>query len=169
VEADGKMHVDEVTSGSGYASQNSLTMHFGLADAEVVDRLTIKWPSGLVEVFEDISPNQYYLVTEGQSIVNSTPEIKAPAATITKLAPNPFSDQINFNLTLQESTIIQLSIFNTIGQKITILHNGQISTGTQSFSWNGRTDTGQQLNSGIYFLHLQTPQGNVVKKISYLR
>ena len=169
VEAAGKIHVDEVASGSGYASQNSLTMHFGLADAEVVDRLTIKWPSGLVEVFEDISPNQYYLVTEGQSIVNSTPEISAPTATITQLAPNPFSDQINFNLTLQESTTIQLSVFNTIGQKVAVLHNGQISTGTQSFSWDGRADTGQQVNSGIYFLQLQTPQGTVVKKISYLR
>lgn len=169
VEAGGKMQVDEVASGTGYASQNSLTLHFGLAEAEMIDKLTVKWPSGLEEVFENIVPNQYYLVTEGQSIVNSTTEIDPTIATISQLAPNPFSDQIHFNLNLQEATNIKLNIFNTMGQNVARLYDDQLGTGTQSFSWDGRSDAGQQLNSGIYFLQLQTPAGNIIKKISFLR
>ena len=38
--------LDEVRTGSSYASQNSLTQHFGLGDADRVDALEVSWPSG---------------------------------------------------------------------------------------------------------------------------
>jgi len=61
--------IDEVRSGGGYFSQNDLRVHFGIGKAEKVELLEIHWPSGLVETFRDIKPNQLIFVKEGEGIV----------------------------------------------------------------------------------------------------
>jgi len=58
---------DEVRSGGSWASQSDLRVHFGLGSAEKVDRLEIRWPSGLVENLYDLGANQSILVKEGES------------------------------------------------------------------------------------------------------
>lgn len=53
--------------GEGYMSQDSQYEIFGLNDWETVDSLKITWLSGIVDVFYDISPNQYLHIIEGSS------------------------------------------------------------------------------------------------------
>lgn len=61
--------IDEVRSGGGYFAQSDLRVHFGIAKAAKVDLLEIRWPSGLVESFKDIQPNQVIYVKEGEGII----------------------------------------------------------------------------------------------------
>jgi hypothetical protein len=42
----GKVQVQEVSGGSGYASQNQRRLHFGLGKDAHIDRAVIRWPSG---------------------------------------------------------------------------------------------------------------------------
>ena len=63
--------IDEVRSGGGYFSQNDLRVHFGIGNAEKVELLEIRWPSGLVDTLKDIKPNQVIFVKEGEGIVRS--------------------------------------------------------------------------------------------------
>ena len=63
--------IDEVRSGGGYYSQNDLRVHFGLGDAQKVDLLEIRWPSGQTDSLKDLKPNQLYYVTEGQGITRT--------------------------------------------------------------------------------------------------
>jgi len=51
-------------STTGYLSQNDHRMHFGLAKNTIVDRIEIKWPSGKVQVLENIKINQILTVKE---------------------------------------------------------------------------------------------------------
>lgn len=51
-------------STTGYLSQNDPRMHFGLADAEIVESVEIKWPSGKVQHLENIEANQIITITE---------------------------------------------------------------------------------------------------------
>jgi enediyne biosynthesis protein E4 len=60
--------VDEVRSGSSYISQNDLRVHFGLGTANRIDSVTVRWPSGLVEHFSDISVDSIHALTEGKGI-----------------------------------------------------------------------------------------------------
>ncbi len=62
--------IDEVRSGGSYASQNDLRVHFGLGQAFKADRLEIRWPSGHVDVMENIAADQMVYVEEGKGIVN---------------------------------------------------------------------------------------------------
>jgi hypothetical protein len=65
--------VREVQSGSSYLAQNDLRAHFGLGRAERVDRLEIRWPSGLKESIEKIAANQIVTIREGQGVVKQVP------------------------------------------------------------------------------------------------
>ncbi|MAW95424.1 MULTISPECIES: FG-GAP-like repeat-containing protein [unclassified Leeuwenhoekiella] len=52
-------------SGVGMLSQNLTPVHFGLAESDKVDELTIFWPSGLVETYSNIESNVLIKATEG--------------------------------------------------------------------------------------------------------
>ena len=57
--------VDEVRGGGSYISQNDLRVHFGLGDAARVDRLEVRWPSGLEERFAELAVDRIHTLAEG--------------------------------------------------------------------------------------------------------
>jgi len=59
----------EISSLSGYSSQNSMNAMFGLADNTTIDSLIINWPSGIEQVLTNITPNQFIIITEPYSPV----------------------------------------------------------------------------------------------------
>ena len=66
VTSGGKVQTAQKKSTTGYLSQNDPRMHFGLAKNEIVDRIEIKWPSGKLQVLENIKANQILTVKEPQ-------------------------------------------------------------------------------------------------------
>jgi len=67
----GDKHEKEVRSGDGYISQSDLRLHFGLGKSASVEKVVIRWPSGLVETLSDLPSNQYYVVREGAGVDKS--------------------------------------------------------------------------------------------------
>lgn len=61
------IQIDEVRSGSGYLSQNDLRLHFGVGTHKRIDRIEVRWPSGTVDIVQDIEPNQILTITESAS------------------------------------------------------------------------------------------------------
>jgi enediyne biosynthesis protein E4 len=57
--------VDEVRSGSSYDSNNDMRLHFGLGTAAKIEFVQIRWPSGLVERFDQLSIDAIHTVKEG--------------------------------------------------------------------------------------------------------
>jgi hypothetical protein len=49
---------------TGYLSHNDPRMHFGLGEAEVVDRIEVVWPSGTVQVLENVAARQVLTIEE---------------------------------------------------------------------------------------------------------
>ncbi len=58
--------VGEVRAGSGYQSANDLRVYFGLGSYDMVDRIQVSWPSGLVQDFENITANRFLQLIEGE-------------------------------------------------------------------------------------------------------
>ena len=54
----------EVKSGSGYLGQNELSVHFGLRDSTVIDKITAIFPSGRVREVEAVAANQLIQIEE---------------------------------------------------------------------------------------------------------
>ena len=62
---DGATLTRQVAAGSGFIGRSSPTLHFGLGDAERVDALEIRWPSGALELREGVTANQRLRLVEG--------------------------------------------------------------------------------------------------------
>ena len=60
----GKTQIAQKKTTTGYLSQNDPRMHFGLADNKTVERIEIKWPSGKVQILENVKANQILEVKE---------------------------------------------------------------------------------------------------------
>lgn len=54
-----------VFSGRSYASTSDMRPHFGLGSATSVDRLEVRSPSGLAEVFDVAAVDRFFTLTEG--------------------------------------------------------------------------------------------------------
>jgi hypothetical protein len=63
----GQPLVRELFPANGFQSQAPSIVHFGLADAEVVECLTIRWPSGKVQEFRDLKCGRHIVVDEGKT------------------------------------------------------------------------------------------------------
>jgi hypothetical protein len=68
VTAGGRKQMTEVRSGGSYLSHNDLRAHFGLGNADRIDRLEIRWPSGLVETVNGLPADRFYVAQEGQGV-----------------------------------------------------------------------------------------------------
>ena len=60
----GKKQTAQEKSTTGYLSQNDHRMHFGIGKNEMIEKIEIKWPSGITQVIENIKANQILKITE---------------------------------------------------------------------------------------------------------
>lgn len=63
-----KWQMREVFSQTSYQSQNSLNVHFGLGEHNVIDCIVVEWPSGITDFFFDIEADQFLEIIEGTGV-----------------------------------------------------------------------------------------------------
>jgi len=79
--------------------------------------------------------------------------------------PNPFNPQASFNVTVVNDQDVQIEVFNVLGQRVAIVHDGLLTSGqAHTFTFDGAT-----IPSGTYILRAQgdnfvhTRQLNLIK------
>lgn len=108
VKAKGKWQTRQVNAQSGFGSQNSLRQHFGLANANKVDSIEVRWPSGYVQYLRKVNVNKFITITEDQS------------ALVTGVA---FND-VNGNCQKESNeSVIANATFKVTGSGITVVTN----------------------------------------------
>jgi hypothetical protein len=70
------IQVRTLALGRGFMSSSEPIVHFGLGGDDVVRRLTVQWPSGSVQVFENLPADRRFIITEP----SGTPLPPAPVA-----------------------------------------------------------------------------------------
>ena len=70
VKVGGRTLVAEVRSGSSYNSNSDMRPHFGLGQADKVDWVEVRWPSGLSERYVSLSPDAIHVLKEGSGAPN---------------------------------------------------------------------------------------------------
>ncbi|RDK84284.1 FG-GAP-like repeat-containing protein [Marinirhabdus gelatinilytica] len=132
------VQIREVRSGHGFSHMNSLTAHFGLGTATTIDQVVIEWPSGTVDVIDDVQPNEQLTFVEGDNVL-SVPE---NAISTINVFPNPTADFLNFSQEGLQHSKIQI-----------VDANGKLVLNT-TISANGSVDV-TSLSSGVYIAMLQ--------------
>ena len=67
LEAGGRTQIREVSGGRSFMGQHMRPAHFGLGSAPKADRLTVRWPSGTIQVLTDVPARRRITVTEPSS------------------------------------------------------------------------------------------------------
>ena len=80
--------------------------------------------------------------------------------------PNPFNPATAFQYNLAESGIIELTITDIIGRKVTTLISGYQRSGNHNVLWTGKDSNGNQVPSGIYFYNLKSGSNIITKKMT---
>ena len=61
--------IREVRSGESYGIMNTLRQHFGIGSATTIERLVVRWPSGVVDELLNPDINQQITLVEGSTVV----------------------------------------------------------------------------------------------------
>lgn len=82
---------------------------------------------------------------------------------LAKVYPNPFTDVTVVNLELEKPSTVSLEVVDAMGKKVAFRNYGTLS-GAMNLPFNG-----SNLESGIYFMHIQVGDKMVSKKVMILR
>ena len=137
--------IRDVRSGTGFRYMGSLNTYFGLGEDTSVSTITVYWPSGTVDIFNNISVNQSLEIIEGQTLSTEISELNDII-----IFPNPANDFVeirsDYNL---EGAII--SLFDLNGRRlINYKNNGE----------NNLVDV-SGLSIGEYILRIISSDGSI--------
>jgi len=81
------------------------------------------------------------------------------------IMPNPLCDLATISIKLPDGGPVQLSIYNTNGQKIAGLVDSYLNEGIHSVQWDGRDGGGSRLPDGIYICRLLSERSMMYCKL----
>ena len=67
VTAGGRTLANEVRAGRGYQSAEDLRLHFGLGASTSIDRVDVRWPSGMTNSWTNLTADRVLRLTEGKA------------------------------------------------------------------------------------------------------
>lgn len=97
------------------------------------------------------------------------PSVPALASRLHGAWPNPFNPSTTVRFSLASAGIAELQVYNLKGQKVRTLASGLFPAGEQSIVWDGSSDSGSALGSGIYFLRLKAGSLTQTKKLTLIK
>jgi hypothetical protein len=78
--------------------------------------------------------------------------------------PNPFNPSTNISFTLPYASVVKLSIYNQLGEKVDQLVNQSLEAGSYIYNWNAKNNS-----SGIYVVELQADGYKASKKMMLMK
>jgi flagellar hook capping protein FlgD len=101
--------------------------------------------------FDNINVLSIYTIT-GVEPVNPVPA--SARASIQKVYPNPFNPRTTIEFSVPKSGATSVRIFDLQGRAVATLVQATMSPGVYRVRWNGQSDNGQELASGVYFVRV---------------
>ncbi|HTX18285.1 MAG TPA: FlgD immunoglobulin-like domain containing protein, partial [Bacteroidota bacterium] len=83
--------------------------------------------------------------------------------------PNPFNPSTKIDYVVPVNEKVSLIVYNVLGQRVRTLISGPMAAGHYSITWDGRSETGSVLSSGVYLYRLQAGPSAIVKKMLLLK
>ena len=83
--------------------------------------------------------------------------------------PNPFNPTTNISYQIETASSVSLVIYDVLGSKVKTLVSENQAPGYHSVTWNGRSDFGVKVNSGVYLYTLKAGQLLESKKMILMK
>jgi hypothetical protein len=79
--------------------------------------------------------------------------------------PNPFRDVTKITYSIAQPEYVSLKVFDVAGRQVRTLVDEYVSMpGPRDVRWDGRSDRGEQLPTGVYFYRIQAGQFKAIRK-----
>jgi hypothetical protein len=92
-----------------------------------------------------------------------------PQMELSQNYPNPFNPNTTIGFSLPDADFVNLTIYNSVGQKVATLLNETKNSGIYQLEWNGKNDSGKSVASGTYFYQLRNSKYVVNKKMILMK
>ncbi len=155
-------------AGRCFSAQNGFDLHFLVGQANSIDKLVVTWPDGSEStVVDGLSLNSSVVVTytgQGQQPLLSleTPRYSAKSEAksvsgqvagdrsyeLSDVYPMPFQQHAQFSLSVSETQVVRIEMFDLLGRSVSVLHDGDMSAGDKyRFAIDG-----SNLPGGVYLI-----------------
>jgi len=81
-----------------------------------------------------------------------------------KSHPNPFNNQFQVNFEIKESSNVEFTLYNSLGELVDILFSAYLEKGIHKFQYSNN-----RLSSGVYFAIMKTSKDIISKKIILMK
>ncbi|MBN1212713.1 MAG: T9SS type A sorting domain-containing protein [candidate division Zixibacteria bacterium] len=140
--------------------------------------------SGQVRLDNPLDPDRVYLISavkDGYIISQGTyinlaltdvedrPDDLPGSFELFQNYPNPFNPSTIISFELPQRQSVNLTVYNILGQAVSILVNEELSYGKHEINWCGCDDFGREVAGGVYFYRLNTEEFTASKKMILLR
>jgi hypothetical protein len=125
------------------------------------------WTSAVVSFSDNLS-DTVECETINVGVEKETP-LLLTATRLISIAPNPFSSTTRIDFEMAGAARIQLEVFDASGRQVRRIIDARKAAGNHSAIWDGKDNTGAQLNSGVYFCRISCGDTEASGKILLLQ
>lgn len=150
---------DELIAKIDGAGTSSATNNYVFADENVIPDMSCTYV--LADV--DYANNETKYINDAVKLTIASQEIDETFELVTAY-PNPFNPITTINIKLSDASHVVAYIFDAQGKYIQELFSGEMAEGSQDLVWDAST-----LNSGVYFLSVQTERKAETQKLVLLK
>jgi flagellar hook capping protein FlgD len=108
--------------------------------------------------------------TDTQTDVTEIPSGELPSEfTLSQNYPNPFNPTTNIDFNLPRAAYVRIEVFNILGNSVSTLVDEYLSAGYKSVEWDGRSNSGQVVSSGVYLFRITAGEFSTSRKALLLK
>ena len=105
--------------------------------------------------YESVSNDNYYSIPDNFALYQNY--------------PNPFNPFTILRYDLPENCLVNISIYDMLGNKVNQLVNGTQNSGYKSLIWNATNTLGQPVSAGVYIYSIRAGDFKKTNKMIFLK
>jgi hypothetical protein len=162
-----------------------LFQYHTIADADTHNYATVgienpTQSDGLLVTFYSILADEMAPLAAGRAIKFTTdPPDPFPSTGVEEAAvagvvlegnrPNPFNPMTTIRYAVPARGKVELSVYDVAGRRVATLVEGEVEAGSHAAVWNGTTDSGEAVATGVYFARLSAAGETRTQKMILLK
>ncbi len=150
---DGQRQYYETRSGSSLGGGDESGAYFGLGESTTADTVEVRWPSGEVTTLADVAADQFLTITESES-TDASREVLPRESPSLAVYPSPSRSSANVEFRIPRESGVTVEVFDVTGRRVARLADDWRTAGVHLLTWNGLSDDGSSVASGLYVIRL---------------
>lgn len=142
--------------GSSYLGSDDPFLHFGTGTTTNISRLYVRWPSGLIERYNNVATGQLVTLTEGDGTLATGVGLPGAIANWDpiRVVPNPIRSTAELSLTLVGARE-RLRILDVQGRSVRTFSLEGKPGSAITLAWDRTDQDGRLLPAGTYFMEVE--------------